>query len=159
MSIPTRNGFIKDPALARLLRRLGGQGITRLLVEGGGETNARVLLQNMAQRIVFFYAPLILGGNAAAKAVAGEAGVPFFSISGSEFVEMFVGVGAARVRDLFEQAKEKAPYTKLETMGFFISLQTEWLYRAAEQQIHGDENEKYYCDNSVHGKKRGVQFT
>jgi len=44
-----------------------------------------------------------------AKAVAGQAGVSFFSISGSEFVEMFVGVGAARVRDLFEQAKEKAP--------------------------------------------------
>jgi cell division protease FtsH len=44
-----------------------------------------------------------------AKAVAGEAGVPFFSISGSEFVEMFVGVGAARVRDLFEQARKKAP--------------------------------------------------
>ena len=41
--------------------------------------------------------------------MAGEAGVPFFSISGSEFVEMFVGVGAARVRDLFEQAKTKAP--------------------------------------------------
>ena len=44
-----------------------------------------------------------------ARAVAGEAGVPFFSISGSEFVEMFVGVGAARVRDLFEQARQKAP--------------------------------------------------
>jgi cell division protease FtsH len=44
-----------------------------------------------------------------AKAVAGEAGVPFFSISGSEFVEMFVGVGASRVRDLFEQAKQNAP--------------------------------------------------
>jgi len=41
--------------------------------------------------------------------VAGEASVPFFSISGSEFVEMFVGVGAARVRDLFEQARQKAP--------------------------------------------------
>lgn len=44
-----------------------------------------------------------------AKAVAGEAGVPFFSISGSDFVEMFVGVGASRVRDLFEQAKKNAP--------------------------------------------------
>jgi cell division protease FtsH len=44
-----------------------------------------------------------------AKAVAGESGVPFFSLSGSEFVEMFVGLGAARVRDLFEQAKQKAP--------------------------------------------------
>ncbi|MFZ0431038.1 MAG: ATP-dependent zinc metalloprotease FtsH [Acidobacteriota bacterium] len=49
------------------------------------------------------------GKTLLAKAVAGEAEVPFFSISGSEFVEMFVGVGAARVRDLFEQAKEKAP--------------------------------------------------
>ena len=44
-----------------------------------------------------------------AKAVAGEAAVPFFTLSGSDFVEMFVGVGAARVRDLFKQAKEKAP--------------------------------------------------
>lgn len=44
-----------------------------------------------------------------AKAVAGEAGVPFFSISGSEFVELFVGVGSSRVRDLFEQAKKQAP--------------------------------------------------
>jgi cell division protease FtsH len=49
------------------------------------------------------------GKTLLAKAVAGEAGVPFFSISGSEFVEMFVGVGAARVRDLFEQALQKAP--------------------------------------------------
>jgi cell division protease FtsH len=49
------------------------------------------------------------GKTLLAKAVAGEAGVPFFSISGSDFVEMFVGVGAARVRDLFNQAKEKAP--------------------------------------------------
>lgn len=44
-----------------------------------------------------------------AKAVAGEANVPFFSMSGSEFVEMFVGMGASKVRDLFRQAKEKAP--------------------------------------------------
>lgn len=49
------------------------------------------------------------GKTLLARAVAGEAGVPFFSISGSDFVEMFVGVGAARVRDLFEQAKSKAP--------------------------------------------------
>ena len=49
------------------------------------------------------------GKTLLAKAVAGEAGVPFFSISGSEFVEMFVGVGASRVRDLFEQAKKNAP--------------------------------------------------
>ena len=49
------------------------------------------------------------GKTLLAKAVAGEAGVPFFSISGSDFVEMFVGVGAARVRDLFDQAKKHAP--------------------------------------------------
>ena len=49
------------------------------------------------------------GKTLLAKAVAGEAKVPFFSISGSEFVEMFVGMGAARVRDLFKQAQEKAP--------------------------------------------------
>ena len=49
------------------------------------------------------------GKTLLAKAVAGEAGVPFFSIAGSEFVEMFVGMGAARVRDLFKQASQKAP--------------------------------------------------
>lgn len=49
------------------------------------------------------------GKTLLARAVAGEAGVPFFSISGSEFVEMFVGVGAARVRDLFAEAKAHAP--------------------------------------------------
>ncbi len=49
------------------------------------------------------------GKTLLAKAVAGEAGVPFFSISGSDFVEMFVGVGASRVRDLFDQAKKHAP--------------------------------------------------
>ena len=50
-----------------------------------------------------------IGKTLLARAVAGEAGVPFFSISGSEFVEMFVGVGAARVRDLFEQARKAKP--------------------------------------------------
>ena len=49
------------------------------------------------------------GKTLLAKAVAGEAGVPFFSMSGSDFVEMFVGVGASRVRDVFAQAKEKSP--------------------------------------------------
>ena len=49
------------------------------------------------------------GKTLLAKAIAGEAGVPFFSLSGSEFVEMFVGVGASRVRDLFKRAKENSP--------------------------------------------------
>ena len=60
-------------------------------------------------RGVLLVGPPGSGKTLLAKAVAGEAGVPFFSISGSEFVEMFVGVGASRVRDLFEQAKKSAP--------------------------------------------------
>lgn len=58
---------------------------------------------------VLLYGPPGTGKTLLAKAVAGEAGVPFFSISGSDFVEMFVGVGASRVRDLFDQAKKSAP--------------------------------------------------
>lgn len=76
--------FLKDPAA---FGRLGARAPKGVLLVGPPGTGKTLL----------------------ARAVAGEAGVPFFSISGSEFVEMFVGVGAARVRDLFEQAKAKAP--------------------------------------------------
>jgi cell division protease FtsH len=76
--------FLKTP---EKFRRLGGKIPKGILLVGPPGTGKTLL----------------------ARAVAGEAGVPFFSISGSEFVEMFVGVGAARVRDLFLQAKEKAP--------------------------------------------------
>ncbi len=76
--------FLKDP---RKFTRLGGRIPKGVLLMGGPGTGKTLL----------------------ARAVAGEAGVPFFSISGSEFVEMFVGVGASRVRDLFEQAKKHAP--------------------------------------------------
>ncbi|VVE27528.1 ATP-dependent zinc metalloprotease FtsH [Pandoraea terrigena] len=76
--------FLKDP---ERYRRLGGKIPKGVLLLGAPGTGKTLL----------------------AKAVAGEAGVPFFSISGSEFVEMFVGVGAARVRDLFNQAETKAP--------------------------------------------------
>jgi cell division protease FtsH len=77
-------GFLKDPGR---YSRLGGRIPKGVLLVGPPGTGKTLL----------------------ARAVAGEAGVPFFSISGSEFVEMFVGVGAARVRDLFVQAREKAP--------------------------------------------------
>lgn len=76
--------FLKNPAK---YQRLGGRIPKGVLLVGAPGTGKTLL----------------------ARAVAGEAGVPFFSISGSEFVEMFVGVGAARVRDLFEQAKAKSP--------------------------------------------------
>jgi cell division protease FtsH len=77
-------GFLRDP---RKFQRLGGKIPKGVMLVGAPGTGKTLL----------------------AKAVAGEAGVPFFSMSGSDFVEMFVGVGAARVRDLFNQAQEKAP--------------------------------------------------
>ena len=77
-------GFLKDP---KRYTRLGGHIPKGVLLVGPPGTGKTLL----------------------ARAVAGEAGVPFFSINGSEFVEMFVGVGAARVRDLFEQARTRAP--------------------------------------------------
>jgi cell division protease FtsH len=76
--------FLKEP---QRYRRLGGKIPKGVLIVGAPGTGKTLL----------------------AKAVAGEAGVPFFSMSGSDFVEMFVGVGAARVRDLFSQAEQKAP--------------------------------------------------
>ena len=76
--------FLKDPAR---IQRLGGHMPKGVLLLGPPGTGKTLL----------------------ARAVSGEAGVPFFNISGSEFIEMFVGVGAARVRDLFQQAREKAP--------------------------------------------------
>ena len=76
--------FLKNP---QKFSRLGGKIPKGALLEGAPGTGKTLL----------------------ARAIAGEAGVPFFSISGSDFVEMFVGVGASRVRDMFEQAKKNAP--------------------------------------------------
>ena len=77
-------GFLQDP---KRYTRLGGRIPKGVLLMGPPGTGKTLL----------------------ARAVAGEAGVPFFSISGSDFVEMFVGVGASRVRNLFEQGKKRAP--------------------------------------------------
>ena len=69
LDAPSLNGRIN---LRWLLSRLGAQNVTSLLVEGGGEVNASFLLQGLAQRVLFFYAPMILGGRTARRAVAGE---------------------------------------------------------------------------------------
>jgi len=82
------------------------------------------------------------GKTLLARAVAGEAGVPFFSISGSEFVEMFVGVGAARVRDLFEQARKRAPAI------IFID-ELDALGRARGSYVFGGHDEKEQTLNQL----------
>ncbi|WP_306459854.1 ATP-dependent zinc metalloprotease FtsH [Dolichospermum heterosporum] len=101
----------------------GGTGVKFLDVAGVDEAKAELeeivdFLKNASKyttlgakipKGVLLVGPPGTGKTLLAKAIAGEASVPFFSISGSEFIELFVGVGAARVRDLFEQAKEQAP--------------------------------------------------
>src|SRR5688572_10605719 len=91
---------------------------------------------------VLLVGPPGTGKTMLARAVAGEAGVPFFSISGSEFVEMFVGVGAARVRDLFKQAREKAPAI------IFID-ELDALGRARGLGPHGGHDEKEQTLNQL----------
>ena len=80
---------------------------------------------------VLLMGPPGTGKTLLARAVAGEANVPFFSISGSDFVEMFVGVGASRVRDLFEQAKKKTHRLSSLSMKLTLSEKTEVLVLAA----------------------------
>ncbi len=93
---------------------------------------------------VLLVGPPGTGKTLLAKAVAGEAGVPFFSISGSEFVEMFVGVGAARVRDLFEQARLKAP-----AIIFIDELDALGKSRGAGQFSGGGHDEKEQTLNQL----------
>jgi cell division protease FtsH len=108
---------------AKLYDKLAEQGVTFHDVAGVDEAKAELtevvtfLKQPQKYRAIGAHIPkgvLLVGAPGTgktllARAVAGESGVPFFSMSGSEFVEMFVGVGASRVRDLFEQAKQRAP--------------------------------------------------
>jgi cell division protease FtsH len=93
---------------------------------------------------VLLVGPPGTGKTLLAKAVAGEAGVPFFSISGSEFVEMFVGVGAARVRDLFEQARLKAP-----AIIFIDELDALGRARASLSGLGGGHDEKEQTLNQL----------
>jgi cell division protease FtsH len=79
------------------------------IVDFLGDPQRFIAMGAKIPRGVLLFGPPGTGKTLIAKAVAGEAGVPFFTISGSDFVEMFVGVGASRVRDLFEQAKQSAP--------------------------------------------------
>ena len=96
---------------AVIMRRMGSSGG---MLGGVGKSNAKVYVQKSTGVTFDDVAGLLVGPPGTgktllAKAVAGEAGVPFFSLAGSDFVEMFVGVGASRVRDLFNEAKRQAP--------------------------------------------------
>ena len=116
-------GFLKDPMR---FNRLGGRIPKGVLLVGPPGTGKTLL----------------------ARAVAGEAGVPFFSINGSEFVEMFVGVGAARVRDLFEQARQHAPAI------IFID-ELDALGRARGAYVGGGHDEKDQTLNQLLGELDG----
>ena len=97
-------------AKCRQRGRFSGDGMNGKFVDGRVKSRERfTALGARIPRGILLVGPPGTGKTLLAKAIAGEAGVPFFSISGSEFVEMFVGVGASRVRDLFEQAKHHAP--------------------------------------------------
>ena len=89
----------------KLMNRAGGGPDS--MIFGMGKSNAKVYVKSSEG--ILLAGPPGTGKTMLAKAVAGESNVPFFSMSGSEFVEMFVGMGASKVRDLFRQAKEKAP--------------------------------------------------
>jgi cell division protease FtsH len=119
--------FLKDP---QSYGRLGGRSPKGVLLIGPPGTGKTLL----------------------ARAVAGEAGVPFFSISGSEFVEMFVGVGAARVRDLFEQARKHAPAI------IFID-ELDALGRARGPYALGGQDEKEQTLNQLLGELDGFDPT
>jgi cell division protease FtsH len=120
--------FLKDP---RKFQKLGGKMPKGVLLMGPPGTGKTLL----------------------AKAVAGEAGVPFFSISGSDFVEMFVGVGASRVRDLFEQAKKSVKLSKKGCIIFIDEIDAVGRQRFAG--IGGGHDEREQTLNALLGEMDG----
>lgn len=125
MSRQARAGNMQALSFGRSTARLGDPRKKTTFADVAGMKNAKQELMEVVEflktpakfralgaeipRGVLLYGPAGVGKTLLAKAVAGEAGVPFFSLSASEFVEMFVGVGASRVRDLFQKAKRVAP--------------------------------------------------
>ena len=101
---------------------------------------------------VLLVGPPGTGKTLLAKAIAGEAKVPFFSISGSEFIEMFVGVGASRVRDLFDRAKKQAP-----AIVFIDELDALGKSRAASGNLMGGNDEREQTLNQLLAEMDGFE--
>ena len=165
----TGGGGISPFSLSKSKARIYAEGTTGITFDDvAGVDEAKVELQEIvdflqnAQKYIVLGAkipkgvllvgPPGTGKTLLAKAIAGEAGVPFFSISGSEFIEMFVGVGASRVRDLFNQAKKEAP-----CIVFIDELDALGKSRAAAGSFMGGNDEREQTLNQLLAEMDGFE--
>ena len=162
-------GGVSPFSLSKSKARIYGEGTTGITFDDvAGVDEAKVELQEIvdflqnAQKYIVLGAkipkgvllvgPPGTGKTLLAKAIAGEAGVPFFSISGSEFIEMFVGVGASRVRDLFNQAKKEAP-----CIVFIDELDALGKSRASAGSFMGSNDEREQTLNQLLAEMDGFE--
>ncbi|MDJ0900064.1 MAG: ATP-dependent zinc metalloprotease FtsH [Xenococcus sp. MO_188.B8] len=164
-----QSGGISPFSLSKSKARIYAEGTTGITFDDvAGVDEAKVELQEIvdflqnAQKYIVLGAkipkgvllvgPPGTGKTLLAKAIAGEAGVPFFSISGSEFIEMFVGVGASRVRDLFNQAKKEAP-----CIVFIDELDALGKSRASAGSFMGSNDEREQTLNQLLAEMDGFE--
>jgi ATP-dependent Zn protease len=119
---------LSQPTLEDVAGLANAEGDLKEIIDNLSHPERHRTIGAKIPRGVLLVGPPGTGKTLLARAVAGEAGAPFYSISGSEFVEMFVGVGAARVRDMFESAKKEAPCV------VFIDDEVKRLLEAAEER-------------------------